>query len=99
MRGLETVYFSPSIDPRGVTYTSAVQNIHYKKLLKDVYSMFMLDRLYRRRSFEMLGHYDDMGRTADPLRMHEAFRVGGKSISPAQGANLSRLATIYTTIV
>lgn len=48
----------------------------------------------RHISVEMLKDEDGVGWTADPLRMHYAFRLDEKTISSVQAIKLSKIADI-----
>lgn len=97
--GMMILYIFSAVKPEGVTYASAVHNIHGRWLLNDGYCMFMLDRRDLRHFIKTLRDEHVIGWAAYSMSMHFAFLVDGSAISPAQAIIISQATNISSKIL
>lgn len=98
MRELVTIYFSAALTPAGLSHAVAVHPVDCDKVLKEDCHMVMLSGRHWRHLVRMVSDVDHLAWAAEPLRMRYAFRIDGKSITPAQAIKQTTIGNSSTTI-
>lgn len=98
-RSMMTMWLSPVVNFEGATSTSAVHNIHDKKLLRHGYCTLIRDERHRRHSVKILSDEEGVSLAVDPSRMHYESNVRRKDTSPGYAIKLGQIKNIPTTIL